>query len=103
MIKRWHQECEAKRNASIRVLLYHGGRRRLANKFPFNIAYVMNSLCRPNSHPEAVQINGALGTASWYIHHASWEVFGWVWSDPGEGGYWVPDSPLDDDIPVCKR
>jgi len=84
------------------VDLYHlTSRHLLANKYPFNIAYIMNNICRPNSHPNAVEINGALGRASWYIHHASWEVFGWVWSDPGEGGYWVPEPPLDVPLQIC--
>jgi len=87
------------------VSLFHlTSRHLLANRYPFNIGYVMNTMCKPRSHPNAVEINGALGQASWYEHHASWEVFGWVWSDPREGGYWVADPPLDiPEIKFCGR
>lgn len=86
------------------VDLYHlTSRHLLANTAPFNPAVVMNSLCRPAKYPEAIEINGGFGQASWYVHTASWEVFGWVWSDPQEGGYWVPDPPLNISLPTCRR
>jgi len=83
--------------------LYHlTSRHGLANANPFNPASVMLTMCVPKGHPNAVEINGAVGQASFYVHHASWEVFGWVWSDPGEGGYWVPEPPLNFSVPACR-
>jgi len=84
------------------VDLFHlTSRHGLLDRDPFNIGQVMNTLCRPREHPEAIQISGSLGQATWYVHHASWEVFGWVWSQPGEGGHWVPEPPLNHTLPFC--
>jgi len=82
------------------VSLYHLTSRHLAaNWFPYDPGLVMNALCRPHSHPEAVEINGRHGASSWYMHEFSSNVFGSVSTNPGEGGYWVPEPRLD--IPLC--
>jgi len=49
-------------------------------------------------HQGAVMIGSPGLTANiWaYIHHGSWDVYGWMLSeDPGPGGYWTPDKPLE--------
>jgi len=81
---------------------YHMTTRHLLAKYqPFNPVMMMMDVCTPAAQPDAVVLNGAMGKASLYIHHLSWEVFGWVWSDPGEGGYWVPDPPIDHTFRQC--
>lgn len=43
-------------------------------------------------------------TAWFYVHHASWQVYGWLWSNnPGAGGLWVPDPPFPSgSVPQCQ-
>merc|ERR1712232_996655 len=92
------------------VDLYHLTHRHLAaNRFPFDPSLIFNDICRPQNAPTAtaIEINGMFGTASWYVHTASWLVYGWVWSDPSEGGYWEMEDEsgksIDIQFPICQQ
>jgi len=84
------------------LLLHLTSRRGPLNWLPYNPSLAMSSFCTPAGHADSVVISPLAGTASLYIHHLSWEVFGWVWSDPGEGGYWTPEPPLSVRFPACR-
>jgi len=46
---------------------------------------------------EYIQIGSVaeVRTSWFYIHHFSWDVFGWTWtSAPGSGGLWLPEPRL---------
>jgi len=40
-----------------------------------------------------VQI-GSMDGVWFYIHHFSYDVYGWQMGDPGDGGYWTPDKEI---------
>lgn len=68
-------------------------------------------LCEPPLHPGAFEISnlqeGGNGV-KWYVHHGSWEVFGYLLGavvsslKVGEGGEWMPEPPVNLSLPQCQ-
>lgn len=67
------------------------------------LASVPLLLCNPGdpTHPEAVVFRNT-ANATIFIRFGSWKVYGYsLTSDPGEGGYWIPEPPLPVELPSC--
>lgn len=46
---------------------------------------------------------GSVNTEWFFVHHGSWDVYGWgLTNDPGQGGYWQPDPPIPvEELEAC--
>mmetsp|Transcript_59959 Transcript_59959/g.139680 ORF Transcript_59959/g.139680 Transcript_59959/m.139680 type:complete len:294 (+) Transcript_59959:1-882(+) len=45
---------------------------------------------------------GTTNTVWFYVHHGSWNVYGWSLGDPGDSGVWVTDPPIPEGmLPLC--
>jgi len=57
-------------------------------------------VCSKGSGMLMIGSPGETKTAWFYIHHGSWNVYGWTLGDPGASGVWISDPPVHD-VPKC--
>uniref|UniRef100_A0A7S1W0G2 Uncharacterized protein n=1 Tax=Alexandrium catenella TaxID=2925 RepID=A0A7S1W0G2_ALECA len=68
----------------------------------FGIGDLAVQVCSKGDGNIMIGSPGSMRTEWFYIHHASWLVYGTPLSDPGDSAIWSTDPPIHDGvIPVC--
>jgi len=92
--------------SQLAVDIFHMTHPHAADAAPFDPALMMMKTCTPRGHEDAVEFDiipsSGVGGSAMYIHHGSWLVYGWAWSSPSDGGYWVPEPAFDFKPDYCS-